>query len=126
MDLELCNTGIKLATICGPEGNPWTVGNRACLGDLLSLNVWAHEHCLAGVRNRSGGFDGGLSTIGLPGPWIDKGLLALGLGKVPPCWVHISVVDRMEVSDVVDKLAFGQIVWLTKWQEYWGYFINYI
>ena len=126
MDLKLFNTGIKLAAICGPERSPRSVGNGARLFDLLCLIAWAHVHCLAGVRDRSGGFDGGLSTIGPPGPWSDKESLALGLGKVPLCWVHISVVDHLEVSDVVNKLTFGQIVWLTKQQEYWGYFINYV
>ena len=108
MDLELCNTGVKLAAIGGHERYPWAVRNGTCLGDLLCLIVWAHENCLAGVRDRSGGFDDGLSTIGPPGPRSNKELLALGLGKVPLYWVHVSVIDCMEVSDVVNKLAFGQ------------------
>ena len=77
----------------------------------MCLIVWAHEHCLAGVRDRSGGLNGGLNSIGPPGPWSDEGSLALGLGNLPLCWVHVSVIDRMEVSNVVNKLAFGQIVW---------------
>ena len=82
MDLELLYTGVKVAAISGPEGDPWAVRNGARLGDLLCLIVWACEHCLAGVRDRSEGFDGGLSAIGPLDPWSDKGSLALGLGKV--------------------------------------------
>ena len=70
------------------------------------------------------GFDGGLSTMGPLDSWSYKGSLALGLGKVPLCWVHLSVIDHMEVRDVIDKLAFGQNVRLTREPESWRYFIN--
>ena len=59
------------------------------------------------------GSDGGLSTMGPLDSWSNKGSMALGLSKVPPCWVHVYVVGLMEVSKIIDQLALGQNVYLT-------------
>ena len=74
-------------------------------------------------RAMSGGFDGRLNSIGLSGPWSDGGSLTLGLNNPSLCWVQVSIVNHVEVSDVVVNLAFGQILWLTKQREFWEYII---
>ena len=78
------------------------------------------------MRDRSGGFDGGLSTMGPLDSWSDKGSLALGLGKVPLCRVYVSVFDRIEASDVISKLTFGHNVRLTRGKKARDNFKTYV
>ena len=95
MDLEQLCTGIKVAAVSGPEGNPLAARDGAWLGNLLWLNAWVGGHCLAGVRDRSGGIDGGLSTMGPLNSWSDKGPAALSLSKVLSCQVYVPVGDHL-------------------------------
>ena len=56
---------------------------------------------------RSGGVvDTRIGSCGLSSPWSGGGPLALRLiNNLSLCWVQVSVIDCMDVGDVIFKLA---------------------
>ena len=110
MDLEHLYTGIKVATTSGPEGNPLAARDGARLGNLFWLNVWAWGHCLTGVRDRSGGINGELSIMGPLESLCNRGSMALYPSKVFRQLANVPVVNRLLVSEVIDKLVSGQVI----------------
>ena len=50
-------------------------------------------------------------------------MLTLGLSNPSLCWVQVSIVNHVDVSNVVIKLTFSHILWLTKQREFWKYII---
>ena len=87
MDLELLYACVKVAAVEGLEGGPLAVFQRAQLGDLLYLSLWAWGHRLVGAGGRSGGVDGELGTVGPLDPWSNQGPVPLSLSEVLSCRV---------------------------------------